>query len=158
MTLIECKDDIANGLANILWSASHFDDGTDFDDLLDAIRVLRPAWAGGSTASAWRYLRRQAWTDARRVLDDDVDGAKRSALHTALMAVCLFGLEDPLWQSYARTAVEQREDARAAAIGNTLLTRADKSSPPARVEPASANAASTAGGPVIIPMQSWVRA
>jgi type III secretion protein HrpB1 len=121
-----CKDDVADGLSKILWTASQLDEMSDFEDLLDAVRVLRPRWTGARTVLAWRYVRRQAWSDARRVLDDgDLDG-RDSALHAALMAVCLFGLEDPLWHSYARTAAEQRENAEAAQIGSRLLERAAK--------------------------------
>jgi type III secretion protein HrpB1 len=108
----------------MLWTASQFDDEADFEDLLEAIRVLRPRWDGAGTVAAWRYVRRQSWDDARRVLEDDDTDAKRSGLHAALMAVCLFGLEDPLWHSYARTAVEQRENVHAAKIGARLLERA----------------------------------
>ncbi len=110
----------------MLWTASQFDDEADFEDLLEAIRVLRPKWDGAGTVAAWRYVRRQSWDDARRVLEDDDADAKRSGLHAALMAVCLFGLEDPLWHSYARTAVEQRENVHAAKIGARLLERASR--------------------------------
>lgn len=121
-----CRDDVAGGLTKVLWTASQLDDLSDFDDLLDAIRVLRPRWNGAGTVVAWRYLRRQSWIEALRVLEDDDQEAKRSALHSALMAVCLFGMQDPLWQSYARTAAEQREHREASSIGTRLLERAAK--------------------------------
>jgi type III secretion protein HrpB1 len=124
-----CRDDVAGGLSKVLWTASQLEEMSDFDDLLDAVRVLRPGWSGACTVVAWRYVRRQAWHDARRVLEDDDLEAKRSALHAALMAVCLFGLEDPLWHSYARAAAEQRENTEAALIGNRLLERAAKTEP-----------------------------
>jgi type III secretion protein HrpB1 len=110
----------------MLWTASQLDDEADFEDLLEALRVLRPRWQGAGTIAAWRYVRRQSWKDARRVLEDDDADAKHSGLHAALMAVCLFGLEDPLWHSYACTAVEQRESPEAAKIGARLLERAAK--------------------------------
>jgi type III secretion protein HrpB1 len=126
VTYTGCRDDVTGGLTKMLWTASQLDDESDFEDLLEAMRVLRPKWTGAGTVAAWRYVRRQAWQDARRVLEDDDEQAKRSGLNAALMAVCLFGLEDPLWHSYARTAAEQRECPEAAKIGNRLLERAAK--------------------------------
>ncbi|MDQ7982549.1 HrpB1 family type III secretion system apparatus protein [Paraburkholderia sp. SARCC-3016] len=125
VTQTGCRDDVANGLAKMLWTASQLEEESDFDDLLEAIRVLSPKWSGARTVAAWRYLRRQAWVDARRVLQDEEDEQKkRSGLHAALMAVCLFGLGDPLWHSYARSAADQRESPEAAKIGNRLLEQA----------------------------------
>jgi type III secretion protein HrpB1 len=129
VTYTTCRDEVASGLTKVLWTASQLEEMADFEDLVDAVRVLRPRWSGAGTVSAWRHLRRQAWHEARRVLEDDDLEAKRSALHAALMAVCLFGLEDPLWHSYARTASEQRENTEAALIGNHLLERAAKTAP-----------------------------
>ncbi|MGF6935038.1 type III secretion protein HrpB1 [Paraburkholderia sp. UCT70] len=163
MSDTECRDDVAGGLTKVLWTASQLDDESDFDDLLEAIRVLRPRWSGVGTVMAWRYVRRRAWIDARRVLEDDVPEARRSGLHAALMAVCLFGLEDPLWHGYARSAAEQQENPDAAGIGNRLLEQAarleGRNAP--RVEP-RAPAASSApgthdGGGFAAPM-SWMRA
>jgi type III secretion protein HrpB1 len=145
-------------LTKVLWVASQIDDASDFEDLLDAIRVLRPRWKEAGTVVAWRHLRRQAWVDARRVLEDEDLEAKRSALYAALMAVCLFGLEDPLWHSYACTAAEQNENVEAAKIGNRLLERASKTdratAAPAAVPAAAAprDAASFAASAM------WVRA
>lgn len=119
-----CKDEVTGGLTKVLWTASQLDEESDFDDLLEAIRVLRPRWNAAATVVAWRHVRRRAWVDARRVLEDDALEAKHSALHAALMAVCLFGLEDPLWHSYARSAAEQQDNADAARIGNRLLEQA----------------------------------
>lgn len=118
------KDDIAGALTKVLWTASQLDDRSDFDDLLEAIQVLRPRWTGGGSVVAWRYLRRQAWLDALQVLENDDEDAKRSALHSALMALCLFGMQDPLWQSHARLAAEQDDHQEASAIGRRLLDRA----------------------------------
>ena len=134
------KDDIAGGLTKVLWTASQIDDMSDFEDLLEAIRVLRPGWKGASIIVAWRYVRRQEWLDGLRALEADGE-ATRSALHTALMAVCLFGMEDPLWHGYARTASEQQESTEASKIGSRLLERA------ARLEQRGSNqaAASAAG-------------
>lgn len=146
VTYTRCSDEIAGGLTKMLWTASQFDDEADFEDLLEAMRVLRPRWDGAGTVAAWRYVRRQSWDDARRVLEDDDADAKRSGLHAALMAVCLFGLEDPLWHSYARTAVEQRENPDAAKIGARLLERAaklDASMQPAASPQAGASASTS---------------
>jgi type III secretion protein HrpB1 len=146
----------------MLWTASQLDDEADFEDLLEAMRVLRPKWPGAGTVAAWRYVRRQSWSDARRVLEDDDAQAKRSGLHAALMAVCLFGLEDPLWHSYARTAVEQRESVEAAKIGARLLERAAKLD--ARLSAATSAEAqagtphSSAHGEGFSASMSWVRA
>ncbi len=118
------KDDIAGALTKVLWTASQLDDRSDFDDLLEAIQVLRPRWTGAGSVIAWRYLRRQAWLDALQVLENDDEEAKRSALHSALMAVCLFGMQDPLWQSHARLAAEQGDHQEASTIGRRLLDRA----------------------------------
>jgi type III secretion protein HrpB1 len=145
-----CRDDIAGGLTKVLWTASQLDDLSDFDDLLDAIRVLRPRWTGAGTVVAWRHLRRQSWIDALRVLEDDDLEAKRSGLHSALMAVCLFGMQDPLWQSYARTAAEQREHREASDIGSRLLERAAKLDSSVRAPVESAPA-----GPVSAAAPAW---
>ncbi|MEQ5842589.1 HrpB1 family type III secretion system apparatus protein [Paraburkholderia acidicola] len=160
-----CRDDVAGGLTKVLWTASQLDDLSDFEDLLDAIRVLRPRWTGAGTVVAWRHLRRQSWIDALRVLEDDDQDAKRTALHAALMAVCLFGMQDPLWQSYARTAAEQREHREAASIGSKLLERAAKMSggvhaaEPAATEPATAAARPATSAEAMMLMQaSWMRA
>jgi type III secretion protein HrpB1 len=142
----------------MLWTASQLEEESDFEDLLEAIRVLRPKWPGVGTVAAWRYVRRQAWVDARRVLEDEDEQAKRSGLHAALMAVCLFGLEDPLWHSYARSAAEQRESPEAAKIGYRLLERAAKPELRATPEPpVTAEVASEAGAGFSAPM-TWVRA
>jgi type III secretion protein HrpB1 len=126
VTYTGCRDDVAGGLTKVLWTASQLDELSDFEDLLDAIRLLRPRWNGANTVLAWRYVRRQAWVDALRVLEDDDAEGKRSALHAALVAVCLFGMEDPLWHSYAITAASQGESAEASLIGNRLLEQAAK--------------------------------
>jgi type III secretion protein HrpB1 len=140
----------------MLWTASQLDDANDFDDLLEAIRVLRPRWRGAGTVLAWRHVRRQSWTDARRILEDDDVDAKRSGLHAALMAVCLFGLEDPLWHSYARSAVEQRDSAEAAKIGARLLERAARLD--AEAQPATAaHSAQAVSAPPATSMM-WFRA
>jgi type III secretion protein HrpB1 len=157
VTYKECGGALVGGLTKMLWTASQFDHESDFDDLLEAIRVLRPTWSGGGTVLAWRYVRRHAWVDARRVLEDDDEQAKRSGLHAALMAVCLFGLEDPLWHGYARAAAEQRESAEAATIGNRLLERAARlgmDAQPVSREPDVA--AQDHGG--FSPSMTWVRA
>ena len=165
-----CRDDVAGGLTKVLWTASQLDDLSDFEDLLDAIRVLRPRWTGAGTVVAWRHLRRQSWIDALRVLEDDDQDAKRSALHAALMAVCLFGMQDPLWQSYARTAAEQREHREAASIGSKLLERAAKMSggvhaaEPAAAEPVAAESVAASARPamsaesMMLMQASWMRA
>ncbi|GAB7524078.1 HrpB1 family type III secretion system apparatus protein [Paraburkholderia sp. 2C] len=159
MTYTRCRDDVAGGLTKVLWVASQIDEASDFEDLLDAIRVLRPRWKGAGTVVAWRHVRRQAWMDALRVLEDDDLEAKRSALHAALMAVCLFGLEDPLWHSYARTAAEQRENVEAAKIGNRLLERAAKAGGrDASAEPAPAAAAPSHDASSFAASAMWVRA
>jgi type III secretion protein HrpB1 len=157
-----CRDEVTGGLTKVLWTASQLDEMSDFEDLLEAIRVLRPKWRGASTVLAWRYVRRQAWSDALRVLEDDDVEAKHSALHAALMAVCLFGLEDPLWHSYARSAAEQNENVEASKIGSRLLERAGKTG--RRVEeetmspsPSAPVAASNANGG-LMPSMTWVRA
>lgn len=126
VTDTEFKGDFAGGLAKMLWGASQFENESDFDDLLEAIKLLRPRWRGAATVLAWRYLRRSEWHEARRVLDDEDPAAKHAPLHTVLMAVCLFGLEDPLWHSYACTAAEQSDDPHAALIGGRLLQRAGR--------------------------------
>lgn len=163
MTYTGCRDDVAGGLTKVLWTASQLEEESDFEDLLEAIRVLRPRWKGASTIVAWRHVRRQAWVDARRVLEDDDIEAKRSALHAALMAVCLFGLEDPLWHSYARTAAEQRENVEAAAIGNRLLERAAKTDGRAQAsasstEPPPSSAPATQDNGSFSHSMMWVRA
>jgi type III secretion protein HrpB1 len=121
-----CRDEVTGSLTKVLWTASQIEEMSDFEDLLAAIQVLRPKWTGAGAVVAWRYVRRQEWLDAMRVLENDSLEAKRSALHSALMAVCLFGLQDPLWHSYARTAAEQRENPEASKIGHQLLERAAK--------------------------------
>lgn len=158
MTYTGCRDDLANGLTKMLWTASQLEEESDFEDLLEAIRVLRPTWSGGGTVAAWRHVRRQAWVDARRVLEDEDEQAKRSGLHAALMAVCLFGLQDPLWHSYARSAAEQHESPEAARIGYRLLERAAKPDLRATLGPASeAGAASENNAGILAPI-TWVRA
>jgi type III secretion protein HrpB1 len=157
VTYRDCGGDVVGGLTRMLWTASQFDHESDFDDLLEAIRVLRPKWSGGGTVVAWRYVRRHAWVDARRVLEDDDAEAKRSGLHAALMAVCLFGLEDPLWQGYARAAAEQRESLEAAKIGNRLLERAAKLDIGVQPPPAEPEAASQ-DNRGFSPAMTWVRA
>lgn len=151
------RDDIAGGLSKVLWTASQLDELSDFEDLLEAIRVLRPGWTGAGLVQAWRYLRRHAWMDARRVLEDDDEQAKRSALHSALMAVCLFGLEDPLWHGYARTAADQGEHAEAAMIANRLLERTARTQPHDGRETGAGHAAATAGSQ-FVPPTNWMRA
>ncbi|MBN3829397.1 hypothetical protein G3O00_38215 [Burkholderia sp. Ac-20384] len=164
MTDTGCTDDIAGGLTKILWTASQLENASDFEDLLDAIRVLRPKWSGAGAVSAWRYLRRQNWADARRVLEDEDEVSKQSSLYAALMAVCLFGLEDPLWHSYAQTASEQRDNPEAAHIGFRLLERAAKNhlkdGPPSS-EPAAQPAQLAPPGqdaPRFSAAATWVRA
>jgi type III secretion protein HrpB1 len=162
VTYTACRDDVADGLTKVLWTASQLEEMSDFDDLLDAVRVLRPRWSGAGTVTAWRHVRRQAWDDARRVLEDDDLEAKRSGLHAALMAVCLFGLEDPLWHSYARTAAEQRENAEAAIIGNRLLERAAKVAPSMQQSAAATGqqpaATAVSAQRNFAPSMMWVRA
>jgi type III secretion protein HrpB1 len=136
-----CRDDVAEGLVKMLWNASQLDDQSDFEDLLDAIHVLRPRWTGASTVVAWRHMRRQEWMDARRVLENADADVSRSAMCAALMAVCLFGLEDPVWHSYARVAAEQHENVEAARIGNRLLERAAKAGVAAQPQGGAAEAA-----------------
>jgi type III secretion protein HrpB1 len=148
------KDDIAVGLSKVLWTASQLEDLSDFDDLLAAIRILRPGWTGASVVVAWRYLRRQAWVDALRVLEDDDAQAKRSALHSALMAVCLFGLEDPLWHGYARNAADQGENVEAAMIANRLLERTARS----QLDNAPQTGSGAAAASQFVPPTNWMRA
>lgn len=124
VTYTRLREDVAGGLAKVLWNASQLEDPADFEDLLEAIRVLRPRWRGAGTVMAWRHVRRGEWDAARRVLEDADAEAQRSAMHAVLMAVCLYGLEDPLWHSYARTAVDQDAYPHAAQIGNRLLAQA----------------------------------
>jgi type III secretion protein HrpB1 len=157
VTYRECGGTLVGGLTKMLWSATQFDHESDFDDLLEAIRVLRPSWSGGGTVLAWRYVRRQAWVDARRVLEDDDEQAKRSGLHAALMAVCLFGLEDPLWHGYARAAAQQRESMEAAKIGNRLLERAARLDIGVQLVHAEPEAASPHNRD-LSPSMAWVRA
>jgi type III secretion protein HrpB1 len=156
VTDTEFRDDVAGGLAKMLWSASQLDNESDFDELLEAIRVLRPRWRGASKVVAWRYLRRREWTDARRVLEDDDPDAKHAPLHAVLMAVCLFGLEDPLWHSFARVAVDQSDDPHAALIGGRLLQRAARNAGDALLE-AAAGLRGTGGDESRTSMM-WVRA
>ncbi|TKC77974.1 hypothetical protein FAZ69_32370 [Trinickia terrae] len=158
MTHTGCRDDVASGLTKMLWTASQLDGESDFEDLLEAIRVLRPQWRDAGTVAAWRYVRRQAWVDARRVLEDEDEQAKRSGLHAALMAVCLFGLEDPLWHSYARTAAEQRESPEASRIGFRLLERAAKSDLRDVAEPAPPAAPAAQDNAGYSASMMWVRA
>lgn len=158
MTHTGCRDDVASGLTKMLWTASQLDDEADFEDLLEAIRVLRPQWPGVGTVAAWRYVRRQAWVDARRVLEDQDEQAKRTGLNAALMAVCLFGLEDPLWHSYARAAAEQRESPEAAKVGFRLLQRAAKSDVSATAEPPTTTGVGLEDNAGFSAPMTWVRA
>lgn len=126
MTDKEGSDNVAEGLTKMLWTASSLDEEADFEDLLEAIRVLRSQWPGSGTVTAWRYVRRHAWADVRRALEEEDEQAQRSGMQSALMAVFLFSLEDPLWHSYARAATEQRESPEAAKMGHRLLEHAAK--------------------------------
>lgn len=158
MTHQEGSDDVASGLTKILLTASQLDEEADFEDLLEAIRVLRRQWPGASTVAAWRYVRRHAWVDARRALEEEDDQAQRSGLQSALMAVFLFSLEDPLWHSYARAATEQRENPEAAKLGHRLLEHAAKTDPHATNKPTvTAGKASETNGGSAMPT-TWIRA
>lgn len=158
MTDKEGSDDVASGLTKILLTASQLDEESDFEDLLEAIRVLRRQWPGASTVAAWRYVRRHAWADVRRALEEEDDQAQRSGLQSALMAVFLFSIEDPLWHSYARAATEQRENPEAAKIGHQLLEHAARTDPRATTEPAAtAGKASDARTGLSAPT-TWIRA
>lgn len=158
MTTKDARGDVADGLTKILWTASELDEEADFEDLLEAIRVLRSQWPGSSTVTAWRYVRRHAWADVRRALEEEDEQAQRSGLNSALMAVFLFSLEDPLWRSYARAATEQRESPEAAKIGYRLLERAAKTDLRATTEPpAKAGMASDANTGLSMP-PTWLRA
>ena len=108
--------------------------------VLTALHILRPNFVELHAYDAWMMIRRHDFSGALRYLRELEQRPLRGAFGpyvNALLAVALYGLQDPSWRAYANDVINRNEDQDSVDIVNALLGKASArraASPEAQVD------------------------
>ncbi len=120
-------DNVTSLLLNITCAGRGVSDLNDLEDLVSALRIVRPNLIQLDIFDAWFHMRRQQWQEALYILQSLETRKSHFPLRTALQGCCLYAINDSRWMSYATQALEQKDDAEAARIATVLVKTAQQS-------------------------------
>ncbi len=128
MSYKNCPDSVVSLCLNITCAGRGISDLADLEDLVSALRIVRPNLVQLDIFEAWFYMRREQWHEALHRLQTIEIGTGYFPLRSALQGCCLYELNDSRWTSYAIEALEQKDDAEATRIAKVLIKTAQQSS------------------------------
>ncbi|MFC6839786.1 HrpB1 family type III secretion system apparatus protein [Xanthomonas theicola] len=120
MHAFQAKDELTNGLIEIITVGMQKNCLAEAETLLAALRVLRPNLTALDNFDAWLAIKRGRFTDAARMLRslDGTPGAP--AMSKALRACCLFAIGDSEWTVSANEVISENADPDAVALVKML--------------------------------------
>ncbi|PLZ00686.1 hypothetical protein CY652_19680 [Burkholderia sp. WAC0059] len=103
MWYTQCDENIVQVLVRLLSRSLANGAQSEAEDLLEALRVLRPSLVQLDFYEAQLLIRRQDWVGALHLLRQIEADKGPSALCSALQAWCLHHLRDPEWRIHVST-------------------------------------------------------
>ena len=140
MSMPQCSSRLISALIEVLMFGAKHGHLEQSERVLTALHVLRPNFVELHSYDAWMLIRRHDFAGALRFLRDLEQRPLRGAFGpyvSALLAVALYGVQDPSWRAYANDVINRNEDQDAVDIVNTLMGKAAArraSSPEAQVD------------------------
>ncbi|WP_153099964.1 HrpB1 family type III secretion system apparatus protein [Paraburkholderia hayleyella] len=119
-----CNDTLVTALLEVLMHGARLGHLEQSERLLAALRVLRPNFIELGAYDGWMLIRRSRYSEAVRVLRELEHQPLRGTFAPyvrALIAVSLYGMEDPQWHVYAHDVVSGNEDPDSVELVATLL-------------------------------------
>ncbi|WP_153075646.1 HrpB1 family type III secretion system apparatus protein [Paraburkholderia bonniea] len=121
---MDCSDKLVATLLEVLMYGARCGHLEQSERLLAALRVLRPNFIELGAYDGWMLIRRSRYSDAVRVLraleHQPLRGSFASYVH-ALIAVSLYGMNDPQWRVYAHEVLSRGDDPDSMELVATLL-------------------------------------
>lgn len=127
MSYKNCPNNVVSLLLNITRAGRGVSDLNDLENLVSALRIVRPNLIQLDIFEAWFHMRRQQWQEALHLLQSLEVRKSHFPLRTALQGCCLYAMNDSRWVSYAAQALEQKDDAEAVRIAKALIKTAEQS-------------------------------
>ena len=127
MSVSQCSNRLIAALIEVLMFGAKHGHLEQSERVLTALHILRPNFVELHAYDAWMLIRRHDFAGALRYLRDLEQRPLRGAFGpyvNALLAVTLYGLEDPSWRSYANDVINRNEDQDSVDIVNSLLGKA----------------------------------
>ncbi len=127
MSVSQCSNRLIAALIEVLMFGAKHGHLEQSERVLTALHILRPNFVELHAYDAWMLIRRHDFAGALRYLRDLEQRPLRGAFGpyvNALLAVTLYGLEDPSWRSYANDVINRNEDQDSVDIVNALLGKA----------------------------------
>ena len=127
MSVTQCSNRLIAALIEVLMFGAKHGHLEQSERVLTALHVLRPNFVELHAYDAWMLIRRHDFAGALRYLRDLEQRPLRGAFGpyvNALLAVTLYGLQDPSWRSYANDVINRNEDQDSVDIVNALLGKA----------------------------------
>ena len=127
MSVSQCSNRLIAALIEVLMFGAKHGHLEQSERVLTALHILRPNFVELHAYDAWMLIRRHDFADALRYLRDLEQRPLRGAFGpyvNALLAVTLYGLQDPSWRSYANDVINRNEDQDSVDIVNALLGKA----------------------------------
>ncbi len=127
MSVTQCSNRLIAALIEVLMFGAKHGHLEQSERVLTALHVLRPNFVELHAYDAWMLIRRHDFAGALRYLRDLEQRPLRGAFGpyvNALLAVALYGLQDPSWRSYANDVINRNEDQDSVDIVNALLGKA----------------------------------
>lgn len=124
MSVSQCSNRLIAALIEVLMFGAKHGHLEQSERVLNALHVLRPNFVELQSYDAWMLIRRRDFAGALRYLRDLEQRPLRGAFGPyvgALLAVALYGVQDPSWRSYANEVINRNEDQDAVEIVNTLM-------------------------------------
>jgi type III secretion protein HrpB1 len=127
MSVSQCSNRLIAALIEVLMFGAKHGHLEQSERVLTALHILRPNFVELHAYDAWMLIRRHDFAGALRYLRDLEQRPLRGAFGpyvNALLAVTLYGLQDPSWRSYANDVINRNEDQDSVDIVNALLGKA----------------------------------
>jgi type III secretion protein HrpB1 len=127
MSVSQCSNRLIAALIEVLMFGAKHGHLEQSERVLTALHVLRPNFVELHAYDPWMLIRRHDFAGALRYLRDLEQRPLRGAFGpyvNALLAVALYGLQDPSWRSYANDVISRNEDQESVDIVNVLLGKA----------------------------------
>lgn len=137
MSESQCSSRMIAALIEVLMFGAKHGHLEQSERVLTALHILRPNFIELNAYDAWMMIRRHDFSGALRFLRDLEQRPLRGAFAPyvqALLAVALYGLQDPSWRSYANDVLNRNEDQDSVDIVNTLLGKVGTRRAPASTE------------------------
>ncbi|KAG0166414.1 ATP-dependent RNA helicase HrpB [Apophysomyces sp. BC1015] len=116
----QCSDKTVGALLRLFAAGMASASSDDLEDLLLALRVLRPSSTSVDFSEANLHVRQSDWIGALRVLKTMEGRHQGNAACFALIGCCLYHLRDSEWRRYVELVLESGNPAALSVVSTCL--------------------------------------